>query len=119
MTIRQDNSRENERTTKRDGNRSWIAVAIAVAAIVGGIAAYRMGDSKSTAVQTDSTTTGQNVVPSTTDAIPDRVAPANTQNQASPQGPTGPLNTTSGGAPASNPRGETPPGMQSGPGANN
>jgi hypothetical protein len=33
-----------------------------------------------------------------------------------PQGPTGPLNTKSGGAPAASPQGETPPGMQSAPG---
>ena len=33
-----------------------------------------------------------------------------------PQGPTGPINTqSSGGAPASSPQGETPPGMQSAP----
>jgi hypothetical protein len=32
-----------------------------------------------------------------------------------PQGPTGPINTQSGGAPASSPQGETPPGMQSAP----
>jgi hypothetical protein len=32
-----------------------------------------------------------------------------------PQGKTGPINTKSGGAPASSPQGETPPGMQSAP----
>ena len=32
-----------------------------------------------------------------------------------PQGPTGPLNTTTGGAPASSPQGESPPGMQAAP----
>ena len=36
-------------------------------------------------------------------------------NQQTPQGPSGPLNTTTGGAPASSPQGETPPGMQSAP----
>jgi hypothetical protein len=36
--------------------------------------------------------------------------------QMQPQGPTGPLNTkSSGGAPASSPQGETPPGMQAAP----
>jgi len=35
--------------------------------------------------------------------------------QAQPQGSTGQLNTGSGGAPASSPQGETPPGMQSAP----
>ncbi|MGA8177028.1 MAG: hypothetical protein WB839_20140 [Pseudolabrys sp.] len=32
-----------------------------------------------------------------------------------PQGWTGPINTTTGGAPASSPQGESPPGMQSAP----
>jgi hypothetical protein len=35
------------------------------------------------------------------------------QQQTSPQGGTGPLETSSGGAPAASPQGETPPGMQS------
>lgn len=39
-------------------------------------------------------------------------APAGKPDQAQPQGPTGPINTTSGGAPASSPQGETPAGMQ-------
>jgi hypothetical protein len=38
------------------------------------------------------------------------------QQQTSPQGGTGPLETSSGGAPAASPQGETPPGMQSAPG---
>ena len=38
------------------------------------------------------------------------------QGQMQPQGPTGPLNTTTGGAPAESPQGQTPPGMQSAPG---
>jgi hypothetical protein len=38
-----------------------------------------------------------------------------TKGQTQPQGPTGPINTTSGGAPASSPQGESPPGMQSAP----
>lgn len=32
-----------------------------------------------------------------------------------PQGPTGPLETKSGGAPAESPQGQSPPGMQSAP----
>ena len=39
-------------------------------------------------------------------------APVAKSDQAQPQGPTGPVNTTSGGAPASSPQGETPAGMQ-------
>ena len=32
-----------------------------------------------------------------------------------PQGPTGPLDTTTGGAPAESPQGQSPPGMQAAP----
>jgi hypothetical protein len=38
------------------------------------------------------------------------------KGQMQPQGPTGPINTGVGGAPASSPQGQTPPGMQSAPG---
>lgn len=37
------------------------------------------------------------------------------KGQLQPQGWTGPLNTTSGGAPAESPQGQTPPGMQAAP----
>jgi hypothetical protein len=114
MTIRRVHPREQERAAMPNSNRIWITAVIVAAAIVGGIAAYSLtGDRKSTAVQTDSTTTGQNSVPSA-NAIPDRIAP-NMQTQSSPQGPTGPLTTKSGGAPASSPQGETPAGMQAAP----
>jgi hypothetical protein len=36
-----------------------------------------------------------------------------------PQGWTGPLNTTTGGAPAESPQGQSPPGMQSAPDGSN
>ena len=42
------------------------------------------------------------------------VSPEN-KGQQQPQGPTGPLETKSGGAPAESPQGQTPPGMQSAP----
>ena len=35
--------------------------------------------------------------------------------QMQPQGWTGPINTTTGGAPAESPQGQTPPGMQAAP----
>jgi hypothetical protein len=44
-----------------------------------------------------------------------RSSSPSTQGQAQPQGNTGPTNTTSGGAPAESPQGQTPPGMQSAP----
>jgi hypothetical protein len=47
--------------------------------------------------------------------IPDRADAANARSQPSPQGPTGPISTTSGGAPAASPQGETPAGMQTVP----
>lgn len=37
------------------------------------------------------------------------------QGVQQPQGPTGPINTGSGGAPAESPQGQTPPGMQAAP----
>jgi hypothetical protein len=42
-------------------------------------------------------------------------AAVDADGQASPQGPTGPLETKSGGAPAASPQGDTPSGMQTVP----
>ena len=42
------------------------------------------------------------------------ISPEN-KGQQQPQGPTGPLETKSGGAPAESPQGQTPPGMQPAP----
>ena len=36
-------------------------------------------------------------------------------HEQQPQGPTGPLDTTSGGPPAESPQGQSPPGMQAAP----
>jgi hypothetical protein len=44
-----------------------------------------------------------------------RTVSPDTQGQATPQGPSGPLETKSGGAPAESPQGQTPPGMQAAP----
>ncbi len=44
-----------------------------------------------------------------------RTVTPNNEGQKQPQGDTGPLNTTSGGAPAESPQGQTPPGMQAAP----
>ena len=43
-----------------------------------------------------------------------RTVSPETEGKQQPQGPTGPLNTTKGGAPAESPQGQTPPGMQVG-----
>ena len=44
-----------------------------------------------------------------------RTVTPETKGQLQPQGWTGPISTKSGGAPASSPQGETPPGMQAAP----
>jgi hypothetical protein len=44
-----------------------------------------------------------------------RTTSPETKGQQQPQGPTGPTETTTGGAPAGSPQGQTPPGMQSAP----
>lgn len=43
------------------------------------------------------------------------VLPPETKGVMQPQGPTGPLETGTGGAPASSPQGQSPPGMQAAP----
>jgi hypothetical protein len=44
-----------------------------------------------------------------------RTVSPETTGQQQPQGPTGPIETESGGAPAESPQGQTPPGMQAAP----
>lgn len=44
-----------------------------------------------------------------------RTVSPETKGQMQPQGPTGPIDITTGGAPATSPQGETPPGMQAAP----
>jgi hypothetical protein len=41
--------------------------------------------------------------------------PPETKGQLQPQGWTGPIDTSSGGAPAESPQGQSPPGMQAAP----
>jgi hypothetical protein len=43
------------------------------------------------------------------------VLPPESRGVTQPQGPTGPLETGTGGAPASSPQGQSPPGMQAAP----
>lgn len=44
-----------------------------------------------------------------------RTTTPETKGQLQPQGWTGPINTTTGGAPAESPQGQSPPGMQAAP----
>jgi hypothetical protein len=61
----------------------------------------------------------EHVAQATPDQLPASRGPGpasiNADSQASPQGPTGPIETKSGGAPASSPQGDTPSGMQAAP----
>jgi hypothetical protein len=45
----------------------------------------------------------------------DRTQTPETKGQKQPQGWTGPIDTGTGGAPASSPQGQSPPGMQAAP----
>ena len=68
-----------------------------------------------------SSASGEPTVPqSTVDSLKQSTGTTNLKshqenNQQTPQGPSGPLNTTTGGAPPSSPQGQTPPGMQAAP----
>jgi hypothetical protein len=75
-------------------------IAICLASLAGLTAAQAQTDNKTPSASEQST--GRTVAPET-------------NGQRQPQGNTGPINTTSGGAPAASPQGETPPGMQAAP----
>jgi hypothetical protein len=53
--------------------------------------------------------------PDKSDFSTGRTTSPETLGQKQPQGWTGPINTTSGGAPAESPQGQSPPGMQPAP----
>ena len=82
---------------------NFVIGGVIVALLLIGIVFYAMNNGAS--MQTSSSMPDPNTNP-----------PPVSQNQAQPQGPTGPITTGErGGAPASSPQGETPPGMQSAP----
>ena len=74
---------------------------IIIAAAVSGAAAENSSPSGTPA---DSPSSGQTYMPSHQKHM-----------EQQPQGPTGPLDTTTGGAPAESPQGQSPPGMQAAP----
>jgi hypothetical protein len=93
---------------ERQRNMPWILLAVA-ALVITGVGMFAFSEPRTTTSPTPGpTATGSN-------PIPERVAVDKPQNQASPQGPTGPLTTGTGGAPASSPQGEAPAGMQVSP----
>jgi len=63
-----------------------------------------------------SSVNAQNTVPADKpESTTGRTLTPETKGQKQPQGWTGPINTGQGGAPASSPQGQSPPGMQSAP----
>ena len=110
MTIHDDRKaiRNSDRTGRKDGFRGLWGMAAMAAILIFGFIFWAMSDNRTNIAGNQPAPSS----PATTGSAP---APAGAQSEAQPQGPTGPLNTTSGGAPASSPQGETPPGMQSNP----
>ena len=110
MTIHDDRNaiRNSDRAGRKDGFRGLWGMAAFAAILLLGFVFWAMSGNRTNTASNQPTASS----PATTGSAP---APAGAQNESQPQGPTGPLNTTSGGAPASSPQGETPPGMQSNP----
>ncbi len=72
--------------------------------VLGAAAAWAQASAPTTGKSTDSPhSTGRTVSPET-------------KGEQQPQGPTGPTETTTHGAPPESPQGQTPPGMQAAPG---
>jgi hypothetical protein len=68
------------------------------------------------AIFVSSSANAQNIVPADKpDSSTGPTLTPETKGQKQPQGWTGPINTGQGGAPASSPQGQSPPGMQSAP----
>jgi hypothetical protein len=82
--------------------------SVAMTAVLAAVAAGAFVIAMPGSVSAQGPSVAQNTVPVPT-------SPPETRGQSSPQGPTGPINTRSGGAPASSPQGDTPSGMQSAP----
>jgi hypothetical protein len=84
----------------KETNMRVVSMALLIMAFAGG----------TTFAQNPPAGSTPNSPPASPDPAP--VAPSNPSNQAQPQGHTGPTTTTTGGAPASSPQGDAPPGMQ-------
>ena len=108
MTIHEDRKaiRNGDRTDRKNGFRGLWGMAAMAAILIFGFVFWAMSGNRTNTASSQPTASS----PATTG-----IAPAGAQSESQPQGPTGPLNTSSGGAPASSPQGETPPGMQSNP----
>jgi hypothetical protein len=70
-------------------------------------------DNESPAARSD--TSQANPPPSSDQSSPTDLSAHQQHIEQQPQGSTGPLDTTSGGAPAESPQGQSPPGMQAAP----
>ena len=82
--------------------RLMLATVVAAAAMTG--AAAENSSPSGTPAGSPDSSSGQTYMPSHQKHM-----------EQQPQGPTGPLDTTTGGAPAESPQGQSPPGMQAAP----
>lgn len=98
----------------------WAAVLIGLAILA--FIAYIFFAAAAPDTTGDATRQTPNSTPTTTEKTANEKASkpeTATPSQPQPQGQTGPTDTTSGGAPAHSPQGDTPPGMQPDPKQNN
>ena len=68
-----------------------------------------------TGASAQTNTSQGNPPPSSDQSSPTDLSAHQQHIEQQPQGSTGPLDTTSGGAPAESPQGQSPPGMQAAP----
>lgn len=98
------------------GKWGWIAGFVILALI--GLFVFTRGSYEAAITNTSTTpppAASSAPAPSSASIPPSVTSQPPGSGQPSPQGPTGPLTTQSGGAPAASPQGETPPNMQSAP----
>ncbi len=97
--------------TRDRGIGAWIIGLLGLDA-VSGADIYTMSDRKTTASNPVPAPTSSSSMPSST---PSTTTGSGAGSNSGARAPDGHLETKSGGAPASSPQGETPPGMQSAP----
>jgi hypothetical protein len=68
-----------------------------------------------TSAAAQTSTSQANPAPNSAQSSPTDLSAHQQHIEQQPQGSTGPLDTTSGGAPAESPQGQSPPGMQAAP----
>jgi hypothetical protein len=112
MTMRdQEPLRDLSPTRPKNNKAPWILMAVAFVVVMG-IAVYAMNGSKTAIIRTQSGDPAVMTSPAPAAGVP-VPPPETTTGQAPVLGPVG--TTSTGGAPAGKPQGETPPNMQAVP----